>query len=187
MSGLGKYTSYTGLSKPTDQLPKANFLKKLFGSHVTPAEAPPQVVHDPADENGMREDIIAIAKQQLQPSKQIGDAGYFPAGVDMTYGNNPVGDPNVTNVPVDLAAVTWTTAGDPANPYAPDITSPGPGKTEGSDKNTDPQIKTTDLKPNYVPGAPGTGTKSPVASSAKIVAANILGVAAKDGDSGANV
>lgn len=179
MPGEGKYTSYSGLSK-ADQLPKANFLKKLFGSHVKSGDgldtAPPQVLHDPADEDGMRKDIIAISKAAMQPAHQIGDMGFFPTGVDMQFQGAP-----------DISTVKWDSAGDAANPYAPDISSPGPGKTEGTDKDKDPQIQIADLKPNYVPGAPNTGTKSPIATVAKIIAANILGVKAPSGDSGGNV
>lgn len=169
MSGTGKYTQY---APPASD--KNTLLNKLFRSNDS-TEKP--VVQDlVGKENDARAATIAIAQANLTPSHQAGDLGFFPSGVDLNF----VGAP-------DTVAVKWALAGDPANPYAPDITSPGPGKTEGSDKAVDPQIKVVDLKPTYVPGAPGTGTRSPAATNAKIIAANLLGLSAKLGDSGGNV
>ena len=68
----------------------------------------------------------------------------------------------------------WKNPGDPANAYVPDLSSPGPGKTDPSDKSSDPQIKASDVKPNYVIGGPKTGTRSP-AEYAKKIASQILG------------
>lgn len=168
MSGTGKYTTY---APPADD--KNTLLNKLF--HSADATEKPIVQDLVGKETDAREAIVAIAKAQLQPSHQAGDLGHFPSGVDLDFKNAP-----------KLEDVKWANAGDPANSYVPDVSSPGPGKTDGKDKATDPDIKTTDLKPNYVPGAPGTGTKSPSAANAKVVAANLLGVSGKLGDSGAN-
>lgn len=169
MSGTGKYTQY---APPASD--KNTLLNKLF--HSNDATEKPIVQDLVGKEDDARKAILDIAKAQLQPAHQAGDLGYFPSGVDLNFAGAP-----------KTEDVKWALAGDPANPYAPDITSPGPGKTNGSDKSQDPQIKTTDLKPTYVPGAPGTGTKSPAATNAKVVAANLLGVAGKLGDSGGNV
>lgn len=169
MSGSGKYTQY---APPASD--KNTLLNKLF--HSGDAVEKPIVQDLVGKENDARAAIVAIAQQQLTPAHQAGDLGYFPSGVDLNFAGAP-----------NLADVKWVNAGDPANSFTPDISSPGPGKTNGTDKATDPQIKTTDLKPTYVPGAPGTGTKSPTATNAKIVAANLLGVAGKLGDSGGNV
>jgi len=183
MSGTGKYTTYG-----TPAGDKYAFLKKLFGVNVPAGDgvgtAAPQVALDPGKETETKSAVVDLAKKYMQPAHQTGDLGYFPTGVDMEFQGTP-----------DVTKVAWGTAttpggspfGGPANPYAPDISSPGPGKTDGSDKNKDPKIAIADLKPNYAPGAPGTGTKSPVASAAKIVAASLLGVTAKNGDSGGNV
>jgi hypothetical protein len=169
MSAEGKYTVY---APPMNE--KNLLLNKLFRSN-DPALAPPtqDLV---GQEQAARAAVIAISKPALQPAHQTGDAGMFPQGVDLNF----VGSP-------DLSTVGWVNAGDPANPYAPDISSPGPGKTNGTDKNVDPQLSATDLKPNYVPGAPKTGTKSPSTASPKVFAANELGTDTPDGDSGANI
>lgn len=169
MSGQGKYTTY---APPASD--KNTLLNKLF--HSSDATEKPVVQDLVGKEEDARAAILAIAKTNLQPAHQAGDLGYFPSGVDLDFSGAP-----------KTEDVKWVNAGDPANPYAPDISSPGPGKTAGADKASDPQIKTTDLKPTYVPGAPGTGTKSPAAANAKVVAANLLGVAGKLGDSGGNV
>lgn len=169
MSGTGKYTQY---APPAND--KNTLLNKLF--HSADATEKPIVQDLVGKENDAHDAVVAIAKAALTPAHQAGDLGYFPSGVDLNFAGAP-----------KTEDVKWTLAGDPANPYAPDITSPGPGKTKGSDKSVDPQIKTTDIKPTYVPGAPGTGTKSPAATNAKIIAANLLGVAGKLGDSGGNV
>jgi hypothetical protein len=169
MSGTGKYTVY---APPASD--KNTLLNKLF--HSADSVQKPIVQDLVGKETDARDAIVALGKTHLAPAHQAGDLGYFPSGVDLNFAGAP-----------KTEDVKWALAGDPANPYAPDITSPGPGKTDGTDKASDPQIKTTDLKPNYVPQAPGTGTKSPAATNAKIVAANLLGVAGKLGDSGGNV
>lgn len=169
MSGAGKYTKYAPPASDKNVL-----LNKLF--HSGDAIEKPIVQDLVGKESDARDAIVAIAKAQLTPAHQAGDLGYFPAGVDLNFAAAP-----------KTEDVKWTVAGDPANSFAPDITSPGPGKMNGSDKSVNPQIKVADLKPTYVPGAPGTGTKSPAATNAKIVAANLLGVVGKLGDSGGNV
>jgi hypothetical protein len=95
--------------------------------------------------------------------------------------------PNVASVKWDSSKTGFnesvTNSGGPANPYTPDMSSPGPGKTDGVDKSVDPEIKAEDIKPNYVPGGPNTGTKNP-ADYAKKIAAQVLGVKSKMGSSG---
>lgn len=171
MSGTGKYTTYA----PTKS-DKTVLLKKLFGNGPTGdgvGTLPPSMV---VDAPKVIDAVVATAKANLTPAHQMGDVDMFGTGVDLNFAGAP-----------KTEDVKWTLAGDPANPYSPDITSPGPGKTDGVDKAADPQIKTTDLKPTYVPGAPGTGTKSPAVTNAKIIAANLLGTTATKGDSGGNV
>lgn len=177
MSGQGKYTQY---APPASD--KNTLLNKLF--HSGDATAKPVVQDLVGKETDARAAIIEIAKNVLAPNHQTGDSGYFPAGVDLDYSGK-----SASVQPPDTAEgkdVKWSKAGDPANSYIPDITSPGPGKTDGLSKDADPKIKATDIKPTYVPGGPGTGTKSPTAANAKIFAANLLGVPGKLGDSGAN-
>lgn len=151
MSGQGKYTKYA-----PDASGKNTLLDRLFKGN--------SAVSSPfAELTGKEEDArlqtLARAKELLSPADGIqqGDPGHFPAGVNMNY----TGDPNGIESP-DLDKVKWESAGDPANAYAPDISSPGPGLTDPSSKDVDPEVSVVDLKgPGYVPGAPGTGTKSP--------------------------
>lgn len=169
MPGKGKYTQYAAPMSDKNTL-----LNKLFKSDD--AVQKPLLQDLVGKEEEALKVIVDMGKAKLQPAHQDGDKGHFPSGVNLNFSDAP-----------KLDDVKWTNAGDPANPYMPDISSPGPGKTEGLDKADDPALKTTDIKPNYVPGAPNTGTKSPVASAAKIVAAALLGVTSKLGDSGGNV
>lgn len=178
MSGNGKYTVY---APPASD--KNNLLNKLF--HSSDAVEKPVVQDLVGKEEDVRKAIIEIAKANLTPVHQAGDLGYFPSGVDLDFSGK-----SASVQPPDTAEgkdVKWTRPGDAATSYFPDISSPGPGKTDGLDKDADPKLTVKDIKPNYVPGAPGTGTKSPIATNAKIFAANLLGVAGKLGDSGGNV
>lgn len=177
MAGQGKYTTYAPVASDKNTL-----LNKLFKS------SDPVVQYPFQDLVGKETDAISVAVSQgkalLQPVLQQGDPGHFPNGVYLDYSalNAPVQAPDTT----EGVDVKWTNAGDPANSYVPDITSPGPGKTSGLDKSTDPKIAVADLKPNYVPGGPDTGTKSPVNIGAKVHSNNLLGTVSKMGDSGAN-
>lgn len=172
MPGEGKYTVY---APPAND--KNTLLNKLF--HSADDVEKPLVQDLVGKENDARAAIVATGQAMLQPAHQAGDAGYFPAGVDLDYSGAP-----------DLNDVKWANPGDPANAYVPDISSPGPGKTEGLDKDVDPQIKETDIKPNVDPariaGVGNHGTTSPLATNAKLIAANLLGVSGKNGDSGGN-
>lgn len=174
MSGQGKYTTY---APPASS--KNDLLNKLFKSDDAVQAPPTQDLV--GKENDARQLFVTIGKAALQPTVQQGDPGHFPAGVSMDYsgGNATIQPPNTA----EGGDVTWQNPGDPANSYIPDITSPGPGKTDGLDKDQNPDIAIADLDPNYVPTP---NVKSPTETNAKIIAANILGVAGKMGDSGAN-
>jgi hypothetical protein len=175
MSGNGKYTQYAAPASGKNTL-----LNKLFHSD-DPTLAP--VAQDlVGKEDDVRKAVVALAKQAMLPSHQSGDPALFPQGVDLDYTYKQ--DPSMLP---DIPSVKWKNPGDPANPYIPDISSPGPGKVSPLDKSKDPEIKVEDIKPNYVQGAPDTSTASPVAAAEKIVAANELGNSpGKLGDSGAN-
>jgi len=171
MSGQGKYTTFA---------PPANDKNTLM-ARLYPTAPNASLV---GKETETREATVALAKQFLTPSHQAGDLSYLPQGVDLDYsGKSAAIQPPNTAEGKD---VVWGRPGDPANSYAPDVSSPGPGKTDGLDKDVDPKIQVKDLKPNYVPGAPGTGTKSPTVTNVKISENNVLGVPDKLGDSGAN-
>jgi len=160
MPGQGKYTVYAPESNA-----KNNLLAKLFPSSPTSAYVGKEVEY--------RQVVVGQGNSSLKNGVQPGDS-YFGPGVDMDYSNSP--DINAK------ADGMWSAPGDPANSFFPDLSSPGPGKTDGVDKNVDPEIKSSDIKPNYVPGGPNTGTKNP-AEYAKKIAAQKLGVSEKMGSS----
>jgi len=160
MSGQGKYTIYAPESNAKNIL-----LSKLFPAGPTSAFV--------GNEVGYRTAVVSSGNTSLKPASQVGDS-YFGNGVNLDFADAP-----------DILAGAeggGKQAGDPANSFSPDQSSPGPGKTEGVDKNSDPKIAASDIKPSYVPGGPNTGTKSP-AAYAKKVAAQVLGVQGKMGSS----
>lgn len=105
--------------------------------------------------------------------KQQGDLGMFPTGVQFNFGNAP-----------DVPTVKWTNAGDPANPYMPDITSPGPGKTAGKDKATDPQLDVNSVERTDTDPA-GENLRNPKKDSAAVYANTGIGKDFELGKSGA--
>lgn len=170
--GSGRYTTYVPVSSAKNTL-----LNKLFNEKAANGKGifygtTSNVVSntDAAKEAVSKATaIVTSGVGGLLPSdgKQAGDLGMFPNGVDLTYQGT-----TLTTVP-NLNDVKWTKAGDPAIPYAPDVSSPGPGRTEGIDKDVNPDLKVSDFKQNYVPAAPGTGTVSPSTTSEKV--SNVLG------------
>jgi hypothetical protein len=175
MGLLGKYTTYVG-GVATDA---HKLLAKLFPASpfATPLTA--------GDEKAAQKMIVDVATAKvdasgvggLQPSDgvQQGDLGMFPTGVPLGFGASP-----------DVSSVKWTNAGDPANPYFPDITSPGPGKTDGKDKTTDPGLKTSDV-PHTDSDTAGQDLRNPTKDGPAIYGNNTLGAPQKLGDSGGNV
>jgi hypothetical protein len=160
--GKGRYTTYVGKASARNTL-----LWKLFNKKAPNDAGVFYGGQEPSDNNAAAAAVTAVATAPVNgegvggliPSngQQVGDVGMFPTGVDLTYGKAP-----------NLSDVKWNVAGDPANPYAPDISSPGPGRTQGIDKDVNPGLSVGDLKPNYVPAAPGTGTVSPSTTSGNI-------------------
>jgi len=156
--GSGKYGRYA----PNKTDPKYTLLAKCFSN--TPYVKDGAVL----DENTYAQQVIDIATAPfssgnpgLLPSDGISgaDPDLFANGQVATgYGNAP-----------NIGDVKWTEPGGPANSYVPDVTSPGPGKTEGIDKNKDPQIGYNDIKPAYA--GPGTteGTALPTEASKTII------------------
>lgn len=160
MSGQGKYTVYA-----PEAGEKNNLLGKLFSNSPFSKFV--------GKEEDYRNIVVGTGNTYLVPVDQKGDS-YFGPSVNLDY----------SGAPDTFAGAkgAWAKAGDPANSYAPDISSPGPGKTDGVDKSTDPQLGANDIKPTYVPAGPNTGTRSP-AEQAKKIAASMLGVAGKMGSS----
>lgn len=186
MSGTGKYTKYAPTATDAHTL-----LNKLFHSSDPTKKSPVQDLVGKEDDARAATIALATAKVVagvggVSPSDgvQQGDASIWPQGVSLDFSGKLA-----SIQPPDTAEgkdVVWKNPGDPANSYVPDITSPGPGKTAGLDKDKDPGIAAKDIKPNYVPAAPGTGTRSPSKTDPLVVAAETLGTSAKLGDSGAN-
>lgn len=130
--GSGRYTNYT----PLDTASAERYARRqsLFNAKADGGRG------DVAVQN----ELVANAKSVLEAGE--GDKQMFPEGVDMAYGNAPV-----------LADTQLNRAGDPANPYVPDLSSPGAvdGKINVSPLEKDGQgsIKATGdggVKPNYV-------------------------------------
>lgn len=150
--GKGRYTTYVPISNDRNKL-----LWKLFNGKAGAAGNFYGSSNGPQTNNvNAAAAAVATASSYLLPTtgNQAGDLGMFPNGVDLSYGNAP-----------NLNDVAWNRAGDPANSYVPDITSPGPGKTSGLEKDLNPNISATDVKPNYVPGQ---NTASPDATSDQV-------------------
>lgn len=172
MGLLGRYTTYVGGAATEAH----KLLSKLFpaGPFATAVTQGDELAAQAIVKAAATAKVDSQGVSGLQPSDgiQAGDKGMFPTGVDLTFGTAP-----------DVSAVKWTKAGDPANPYAPDITSPGPGKTEGLDKSVDPQISADDINPN--PSI--ADTKNPSVLGNTVFRNNTIGTAQKPGDSGGNV
>jgi hypothetical protein len=143
--GSGRYTTYV----PTKS-PRTERLFKLFKFGAPD-------IYGGAESNKDAAAVTAATAKALFDGTVKGDPDMFGTGVSLSH----VTAPNTTEV-------KWSAAGDPANPYTPDLTSPGPGKTEGTDKDADPGLKSTDIKPNFDPGNPTVNTTSPSATSARV-------------------
>jgi hypothetical protein len=157
MPGKGKYTTYNSNSSP-----RKTFLASLFKGSPYADKGPEQV----------RQEVVALGNSILRAGETggvaAGDGQMFPKGVDLTYAgsNLPYGPPD-GDVKVDAA-------GAPMNAFVPDVSSPGPGKTDGLDKvpGLNPKLKPEEYKPGYVESA---NTRLPVESSARVYSANVLG------------
>lgn len=165
--GKGRYTTFVPTSSP-----RSTLLWKLFNKKAPNDAGVFYGGQEPSDNTSAAAAAVARATSNvtngvggMMPSNgmQAGDAGMFPTGVDMSFKNAP-----------NLSDVKWTKAGDPANSFAPDVSSPGPGKTSGLDKDENPELDVKDFKgETYTPGAPDTGTSSPSSTSQKLGTAPI--------------
>jgi len=184
MGVLGRYTTYVGGSASDAH----KLLSKLFPASAAYPTMQALQGDLPAGNEAAAQKVIqanATAKVDstgvggLQPSDgvQQGDLGMFPTGVPLGFGASP-----------DVTTVKWQNPGDPANPYAPDITSPGPGLTDGKDKNVDPKISVQDLQEfSTTEDTAGQDLRVPAADGPAIYSNNTIGSAQKLGDSGGNV
>ena len=184
MGVMGRYTTYTGgnasdahklLAKIFPASAAYPTMQALQGAIPAGNEAAGQAVI----QKNATANVDATGVGGLQPTNgfQQGDLGMFPTGVQRGYGNSP-----------DVTKVKWNNPGDPANPYAPDITSPGPGKTDGKDKSVDPGISIVDLQEfSTTEDAAGEDLRVPAADGPAIYGNNTIGSPQKLGDSGGNV
>lgn len=143
--GSGRYTTYIPVKNDRNDR-----LSKLFNKASSNGD-----IYNSAESNSKAaEAAVSIAKAVFTGE---GDRDIFGKGVSLSYGEAP-----------DTMEVKWNKAGDPANPYVPDLSSPGPGKTEGVDKDADPELKITDIKPNFDPKNPSVNAASPTATSSRL-------------------
>lgn len=164
--GKGRYTTFVTKASSRNSL-----LWKLFNKRAPNDRGVFFGSQEPSDNAKAAEAALARATAEvkdgvggLNPEKgrQAGDPGMFPTGVDLAYG----GTDSIS--PPDTSKVEWKNPGDPANGFIPDISSPGPEKTNPLDKDQNPSVSPGDIKPNYIPGAPGTGTTAPSSTSSSI-------------------
>ena len=167
MPGKGKYTTYNSNSSK-----RKDFLASLFKGSPYADKGPEQV----------RQEVVALGNQVLRAGATAvgeltvgpsvgtvsGDGQMFPKGVDLTYTGK-----NLPYGPAD-GSVKVNVAGAPMNAYVPDVSSPGPGKTDGLDKNPElnPKLSPEEYKPGFVESA---NTRLPIETSSKVHDANILG------------
>jgi hypothetical protein len=169
--GKGRYTTYVGNASPRNTL-----LWKLFNKKAPNDAGVFYGGQEPSDNSRAAAAAVTRATANvvngvggIAPAngKQAADPGMFPNGVNLNYtGTSELSVPN-------LEEVEWKKPGDPANAYVPDLSSPGPGRTLGIDKDENPNLTPEDLKPNYVAAAPGTGTVSPDTTSTSLGAGTI--------------
>jgi len=144
--GSGRYTTYIPVKSSRNDR-----LSKLFKNSGD--------IYSDAESNAKAAEAAVATRNTAVTGK--GDVDLFGNGVDLTYGVATETVPNTTEV-------AWTKAGDPANPYVPDLSSPGPGRTDGTEKDVDPGLMTTDIKPNFDPNNPSVNTTSPSATAPRL-------------------
>jgi hypothetical protein len=147
--GSGRYTTFVPSNATAEQQKKIARLKKNF----------PGGLEDLYEGKSSNIDAAKAASDRAvaELNKGKGDPDMFGTGVSMNFGEAP-----------QTQDVVWKDPGDPANPYVPDLTSPGPGKTDGTDKDSDPEIKPEDVKPNFDSKNPTVNTTSPSATAPRL-------------------
>ncbi len=130
MAGTGKYTVYAPAGTDRNQR-----LNKLFGHDENPFK---DMV---GQETNARLATVALGVAKLQPVLQSsGDQSVSNFGggdIGFGYAESPATED-----------VVWASAGDPANPYTPELRSPGPGITDAMNSTTlqaDPAITPQDI------------------------------------------
>lgn len=181
MPGQGKYTKYYNQVPETD---KKQLLEKLFSNSPFSTDS-----YNQADVVKTSNKYLAAigGSESGVEFLQKGDPGLFPQGVMLNFSGVPGSD-----VDADTSSVAWKKAGDPANPYIPDIRSPGPADgidlsstdttviltnvdaSAGDPRQSDPKLTTDMIKPNYDPAESAAdifenkGTRNPEFTGPKI-------------------
>lgn len=116
MPGKGKYSLYVSRRDA-----KSHLYERLFPG--TQKITPPY--------KGLSQgQAVTVANDMGDKYLRGGDSG-VQQGDPMTMGNVAI---DYSGAP-DTAKIEWKNPGDPINGYLPDITSPGPGKVAGTDKD----------------------------------------------------
>lgn len=164
--GSGRYTRY--VPKSTD---RSILLKKLFNDKAGEAG---KIYGNAAPGDFAAAAAAAVASARANAAgetpagilpangRQSGDPEMFPDGVMLDYSGviDGVSAPNPSDV-------VWRRGGDPISAHVPDVTSPGPGITDATQK-TDPQLKEADIHQKGAAYVPGANTASPQSESSKI-------------------
>jgi hypothetical protein len=157
--GKGIHTTYY------DNIPassKKSLLEKLFFDDAVKKQNP--FVNHQYD----KEAVIAVARtymfgydtkfvqgsSQLKPDASRDVNPMFPKGVNLAF----QGAEDVDIQP-SVGTVKWEKAGDPANPYVPDVRSPGASGNDSvnlAPQDSDPSITPGMIKPVYIVGTDGT-------------------------------
>jgi hypothetical protein len=143
--GSGRYTTYVPVKND-----KTTLLSKLFKGGLSS-------LYSGKEKN--TEAAAAARDLAISVLDGKGDPDMFGAGVNLVFNAKDN---------ADTTTVKWSAAGDPANPYVPDITSPGPGKTDPKEKDQDPGIAATDIKPSFDTKNPTPNTASPASTSTRL-------------------
>ena len=164
MPGRGKYSNYSDTIPDASQggtnPAKTAFLSKLYSAGPSLKQA----------------DVADRGNEYLVPPTQTGNSMFGPVHLD--FSDSP-----------DKASVQWTKPGDPSTPYTPDVRSPGSAvpadqlgstdttsvQTNLSPRDGNPDVSAAAFAPNYVPGNPTSGTKSPSVYAKKIADTLTLG------------
>lgn len=117
MPGQGKYTAYYNNAFAGNEEKKTR-LEAIYSNGVFTAAGPYNQVDVIRTGN---ERILAIQNPESGTEfLQLGDINMFPDGVFMDFRGTST-DENAA----DISTVEWKKAGDPLNPYVPDVRSPG--------------------------------------------------------------
>lgn len=161
--GSGRYTTYVPVDSPRNRLLREIFNKRAGDAGTLYGDP------DQTDNSAAAESVLKRAKDNskgISPESglQKGDPDIFSEGVKLDYTGvvDGVSAPN----PDDIE---WKKPGDPIGAFMPDVSSPGPGNTEGTQKS-DPGI-TQEEAYQDIKGKPFTSdanTASPQSASKNV-------------------